>query len=162
MLSLAARNLSRRAYPAPAPATKYPCTMRKYSSSVHGNDAELLEREKHRNLSGRQQTSSSIENAPGWNECLATTSEANVKADRSTTPISDLQEKTINHLYARHHPDERPEATGATYTRDEVAGPLGSAQVGEFEGIVDPDLVDSDGRMVARRVVREVKTEIKK
>ncbi|KIM64370.1 hypothetical protein SCLCIDRAFT_1213482 [Scleroderma citrinum Foug A] len=131
---------------------------------MHENDAELMEKDKRRNLSGgHHRTSAHIEDAPGWNECLATASEANVKADRSTTPIGDLPEKTINHLYSRHHPDERPEATGASYVRDEVAGPLGSAEAGEFEEEVDSDLenIDSDGRTVTRRIIRE-KVEIKK
>ncbi|KAG6334140.1 hypothetical protein ID866_4947 [Astraeus odoratus] len=156
-------------------------------STVHDNDAELLEREKRRNLSGAQhKTSSTIEDAPGWNEYLASASEAHVKvcctrtppvvmvddvsdedlqADRSNTSINDLQEKTVKHIYARHHPDDdRPGATGAMYVRDEVAGPLGSAQVGEFEVVVDSDRgdVDADGRTVARRVVREEKVEVKR
>lgn len=86
------------------------------------------------------------------------------QADKTTTSIRDLQEKTINHLYSRHHPDERPEATGATYLRDEVTGPLGSAQVGEFEEVADSVLgsVDSDGRTVTRRAIREEKVEIRK
>lgn len=51
-----------------------------HSASMHDNDPEVLEREKHRNLRGEQhQTSTPLKHAPGWNESLATTSEAYTK-----------------------------------------------------------------------------------
>eukprot|EP01089_Gocevia_fonbrunei_P019397 TRINITY_DN685_c0_g1_i1.p1 TRINITY_DN685_c0_g1~~TRINITY_DN685_c0_g1_i1.p1 ORF type:complete len:111 (-),score=26.64 TRINITY_DN685_c0_g1_i1:60-392(-) len=43
--------------------------------------AKMLEEEKTKNLSGK--TVSSISESPGWNERLASYSEANIKADRS-------------------------------------------------------------------------------
>lgn len=50
-------------------------------STIHGNDPELLEQEKQRNLNKEQHhTSTPHEHAPGWNEYLATTSEAYTKA----------------------------------------------------------------------------------
>ncbi|KIJ66892.1 hypothetical protein HYDPIDRAFT_26307 [Hydnomerulius pinastri MD-312] len=133
---------------------------------MHDNDAQLLEREKRRNLSGGQhRTSTPIDNAPGWNEHLASTSEAHVKADRSTASIHDMQRNTVDYIHARHSPDERLGPREASYVRDEVNGPLGSARVGEFEGVVgDGDLgledldIESDGRTVTRRVVHEETT----
>jgi len=88
--------------------------------------------------------------APGWKESLASTSEAFVKvsirplaplfilalmhqsqADRSgPTSTSDLQARTVEFVTGRYSSDERrsSESTTASYTRDEVSGPLGSAQ----------------------------------
>ena len=48
---------------------------------MHENDPAVLEREKHLNLQGKQQ--STHEHAPGWNEYLASASEAHVKADKA-------------------------------------------------------------------------------
>ena len=46
----------------------------------HTYSPQLMEKDKRRNLSGgHHRTSAHIEDAPGWNECLATASEANVK-----------------------------------------------------------------------------------
>ncbi|KAI6025885.1 hypothetical protein F5J12DRAFT_452544 [Pisolithus orientalis] len=168
MFSVAARSLfaGRRAHGIVCSVVSSTGKNRKYSSTVHGNDAELLEREKHRNLSGTQHTTSSpIDDAPGWNEYLATTSEANVKADRSTLRPEELQAKTVNHIRARHRIDDRPEATGTMDVRDEVSGPLGSAQVGGVDSLADVDPgnnVDSDGRTVFRHVIHEEQVDIKK
>lgn len=49
---------------------------------MHDNDPELLEQEKQRNLQQKQHlTSTPHEHAPGWNEYLASTSEAYTKVD---------------------------------------------------------------------------------
>ena len=53
---------------------------------------QVLEKEKHRNLNAEQhKTSTTIKNAPGWNEYLASASEAAVKV-RFRTPfaVSDM------------------------------------------------------------------------
>ncbi|KAI6042532.1 hypothetical protein EDC04DRAFT_2658646 [Pisolithus marmoratus] len=168
MFSVAARSLfaGRQVYGTTRFVVSSTGRNRRYSSTVHDNDAELLEREKRRNLSGTQHTTSSpIEDAPGWNEYLASASEANMLADRSTLRLEELQAKTVNHIRARHHVEDRPEATGTMDTRDEVSGPLRSAQVGELDGLADVDSgnnVDSDGRTVFRRVVHEEEVDIKK
>jgi len=136
---------------------------------MHDNDPELLEREKRRNLSGDQHGKSTpIDNAPGWNESLATASEAFVKADRTTTSIHELQEKTVNYVQSRHDTNDRLETREASYLRDEVDGPLGSAGMGEFEGVVgkgdlglDDMDVEPDGRTVTRHVVHEETTVTK-
>jgi hypothetical protein len=137
---------------------------------MHDNDPETLEREKRRNLSSTQhKTSTPIDNAPGWNEDLASASEAHVKADRSSVTINDLQRKTIDYLNAKHQQDDQMDHREASYLRDEVTGPLGTARVGEFEGVVGAgDLgtdqegndIDSDGRTVKRHVVYEEITEV--
>jgi hypothetical protein len=47
---------------------------------VNDNDPDLLEVEKKRNLENKQHTTSTpISEAPGWNEYLATSSEAHIK-----------------------------------------------------------------------------------
>ncbi|KAF8968128.1 hypothetical protein BDZ97DRAFT_1801062, partial [Flammula alnicola] len=54
---------------------------RLYTSTMHENDPEVLEREKKRNLSrsSTDKTSTPYDYAPGWNEVLASASEAAVK-----------------------------------------------------------------------------------
>ncbi|KZT07738.1 uncharacterized protein LAESUDRAFT_724733 [Laetiporus sulphureus 93-53] len=149
-MSLAARTAARRAAVAPklAFAAYAP---RFYSSTTHGNDPETLETEKQRNLKGIQgETSTTIENAPGWNEYLASDSEADVKADRSELKLPELQQLTVEHVKKRHHatgsssvdPSEQGSNTAAmsdgdvvdaVYEREEVTGPLkGAASGSEF------------------------------
>lgn len=61
--------------------------------------AQLLEQEKKRNLSKSQhKTSTPHKYAPGWNEYLASASEANVKVHRSAHPHSGL---TLIHYSGR-------------------------------------------------------------
>ncbi|KAH0833221.1 hypothetical protein J3R83DRAFT_12281 [Lanmaoa asiatica] len=100
-----------------------------------------------------------------WSEDLATASEAFVKADRDTTTIEEMQQKTVDHVQS-HDPDSEVEQTPyATHARDEVGGPLGAAGMGEFEGVVGNDdlgpdnvQVESNGRVVTRRVMHEKTT----
>ena len=74
-----------------------------------------------------------------------------------------MQQKTVNYVQS-HHRDPDVEQTHATYARDEVGGPLGNAGVGEFEGVVGKDdlgpdaQVESNGRVVKRRIIREKTT----
>ncbi|KAF5382031.1 hypothetical protein D9615_004394 [Tricholomella constricta] len=102
---------------------------RRCLSTMHGNDPDTLESEKNRNLSKQQhKTSTPHANAPGWNEALASESEADVKADRSGfATTSELQEQTVEYIASRYSPDDRTTPTTAHYSRDEVSGPLGSA-----------------------------------
>ena len=54
------------------------------TSTIHDNDPHTLELEKQRNLANKQHaTSTPISEARGWNEFLATTSEAYVKVGRT-------------------------------------------------------------------------------
>ncbi|KAG1796284.1 uncharacterized protein HD556DRAFT_292300 [Suillus plorans] len=142
---------------------------RRYTSTMHDNDPETLEREKRRNLSGTQLETSANDDAPGWNENLASESEAHVKADRSSVTFNDLQRKTIDFVNAKHQADERMDHREASYLKDEVTGPLGTARVGEFEGVVGAgDLgidqegtdIDSDGRTIKRHIVYEETIEV--
>ncbi|KAG2072835.1 hypothetical protein BDR04DRAFT_1134434 [Suillus decipiens] len=140
------------------------------ASTIHDNDPETLARGKQRNLSGTQhETSSPIDDAPGWNEDLASVSEAHVKADRSSVTINDLQRKTVDYVNAKHQSEEQMDHREASYLKDEVTGPLGTARVGEFEGIVGAgDLgtdqegtdMEFDGRTTKRHVVYEETKEV--
>lgn len=150
MYALATRSALRRAVV--APVSRSAAVAQRYSSTMHENDPEVLEVEKQRNLSKQQhKTSTPIKNAPGWNQYLASASEAAVKADRSDHSIHDLQEETVQHVKQRHgHGDspmpepsdippksgidtnskgalsgeERVDAYEATYESDELTGPL--------------------------------------
>ncbi|KAI9461652.1 hypothetical protein BJY52DRAFT_190895 [Lactarius psammicola] len=103
---------------------------------MHDNDPEVLEREKRRNLARHSyQTSSPIDHSPGWNENLATASEANVKADQeNASSPQDLASRTVAHLKAKDVPEE---TVLATEDLDEVSGPLRSAP--GTTGVVDID-----------------------
>ncbi|XP_006458837.1 ctg1 protein [Agaricus bisporus var. bisporus H97] len=101
------------------------------SSTMHDNNPELLDLEKHRNLTNSQHKTSTPhqKEAPGWNEYLASQSEANVKADRSSAPLKDLQAETVKYVKARHFDTEASESnTTAYYTHDVVSGPLSGAE----------------------------------
>ncbi|PPQ66217.1 hypothetical protein CVT24_000329 [Panaeolus cyanescens] len=105
------------------------------TSTMHENDpmaiSQVLEHEKMRNLMGKQKSSSPHEHAPGWNETLASTSEANVKADRATGTPDELQSSTIEYMQAMRNEndtDHDTESTTAFYMRDEVTGPLSGAK----------------------------------
>jgi len=96
---------------------------------MHDNDPVTIEIEKRRTLSREQHSRVSPPNidAPGWNEHLASASEAFVKADRGRLASpSELQKETVEYVKSRYS-DDRMGPTTAYYTRDEVSGPLGSA-----------------------------------
>ncbi|KAJ4477308.1 hypothetical protein J3R30DRAFT_3703625 [Lentinula aciculospora] len=96
--------------------------------------ASVLDTEKKRNLSKTQHaTSTPHDHAPGWNEHLASASEAHVKADRSTASPSELTEKTIKYIHDHHSPENDVQPTEAYYSRDEVDGPLGQAHGSDGE-----------------------------
>ncbi|KAJ3814088.1 hypothetical protein F5876DRAFT_33715 [Lentinula aff. lateritia] len=98
-------------------------------STMHDNDPDVLDTEKKRNLSKTQHgTSTPHEHAPGWNEYLASASEAHVKADRSTASPSELADKTIKYIHERHSPENAVQPTEASFSRDAVDGPLGQAE----------------------------------
>ncbi|KAF8631372.1 hypothetical protein AX15_002428 [Amanita polypyramis BW_CC] len=158
---------------------RLPMSAAKYSSSstMSGNDPEVLEIEKKRNLSKTQhRTSTPLSHAPGWNESLATESEAFVKADQATETNSELQTKTVEYLRTRHSLDDRAESTTADYARDEVMGPLSGAE-GREDTNTDADDVflnsaqkasstveafSAGGDTVASETVEEEVTEIHK
>ncbi|KIK62965.1 hypothetical protein GYMLUDRAFT_41263 [Collybiopsis luxurians FD-317 M1] len=99
---------------------------------MHDNDPEVLDKEKKRNLSKTQHiTSTPHDHSPGWNESLASASEAHVKADRSTASPQELAEKTIKYVHNRHSAENDVQPTEALYSREEIGGPLGKAKGGE-------------------------------
>ena len=126
---------------------------------------KILELEKRRNLSNTQHhTSTPISNAPGWNEVLATESEAFVKVSmyapgysaymtsltgqadqghQASETVGELQAKTIEYLRTRHNPDDRTGSTVAEYAREEVMGPLSGAQ-GKEDSNTDADDMDTN------------------
>ncbi|KAJ6513184.1 hypothetical protein C8R45DRAFT_962723 [Mycena sanguinolenta] len=117
-----------------------PTRFTRLSSTMHDNDPIVLETEKVRNLTGTQyKTSTPHKHAPGWNEHLASASEASVKADKDTGSPSDLQKTTVEYIQSRHSPDE------ATNLRDQVDGPLSSAKSDE---------------VLVRKTIHEERTEI--
>ncbi|KAI0351729.1 hypothetical protein OH77DRAFT_1429303 [Trametes cingulata] len=155
------RNAFKRAIVRPA-APALSATPRFYSSTMHDNDPDVLEQEKRRNLSKQQhKTSTPIpDEAPGWNENLASASEAAVKADRwGTGSPKDLQDKTVKYVKDRHHatdsaamneppPNEPGISTSrmrhngpgepeAPYSRDEIDGPLKTAHTATVEEKVE-------------------------
>ncbi|KAI9000656.1 hypothetical protein BD414DRAFT_472351 [Trametes punicea] len=152
----ASRNAFRRAVARPS-TSALGATPRFYSSTMHDNDPDVLEQEKRRNLLKEQhKTSTPIDEAPGWNENLASASEAAVKADRwgGGSP-KDLQDKTIKYVKSRHHATDSaatveppPHEPGvsvsrmknndggveeAPYSRDEIDGPLKNAHSATVE-----------------------------
>ncbi|KAJ7455389.1 hypothetical protein B0H11DRAFT_2067896 [Mycena galericulata] len=118
----------------------------RFSSTMHDNDPEVLESEKSRNLAGTQyKTSTPHKHAPGWNEHLASASEASVKADKDTSSPFDLQKMTVEYIQSRHSPDE------ATNLRDEVNGPLSGAKSENHE---------SHPQVLVRKTIHEEETEV--
>ncbi|KAF8202141.1 hypothetical protein BJ912DRAFT_943874, partial [Pholiota molesta] len=100
---------------------------RQYTSTMHDNDPNVLEREKRRNLEKKFHNFSPHEHAPGWNETLASASEASVKADRSTGSTDELQSTTVKYMRARRNEAEGEDGTPGTtafYMKEEVNGPL--------------------------------------
>ncbi|KAF8071891.1 hypothetical protein FPV67DRAFT_1651159 [Lyophyllum atratum] len=104
------------------------------SSMMHDNDPVTIEIEKRRTLSKEHHSKTSPPHidAPGWNEHLASNSEASVKASAippslsSPATPSELQAETVDYVKARYS-DDRMGPTNAFYIRDEVSGPLGTA-----------------------------------
>ncbi|KAF8905123.1 hypothetical protein CPB84DRAFT_1745697 [Gymnopilus junonius] len=111
---------------------------------MHDNDPEVLQKEKNRVLSRNinDKTSAPHENAPGWNESLASASEAAVKADKSPGSPGELQSKTVEYMRARRVEEgDGSASTTAYYSRDEVKGPLSGAQGKEEVGDVTEDSI---------------------
>ncbi|PPQ70302.1 hypothetical protein CVT26_014587 [Gymnopilus dilepis] len=114
------------------------------TSTMHENDPEVLEREKNRVLSrnANDKTGAPHEHAPGWNESLASASEANVKADKAPGGPAEMQSKTVEFMKARRSEDaEGSTSTTAFYARDEVKGPLSGAQGKEEVGDATEDII---------------------
>ncbi|CEL55743.1 hypothetical protein RSOLAG1IB_01755 [Rhizoctonia solani AG-1 IB] len=101
-------------------------------TSQRTNDPDVLEKEKYKNLRGEQHSPHS--NAPGWNEALASDSEAHIKADKATgTTPQEMASSTLEYM-KKQHPDSWSdtirEHTNAPYIKDSVQGPLGALAQG--------------------------------
>ncbi|KZT52220.1 hypothetical protein CALCODRAFT_520865 [Calocera cornea HHB12733] len=103
MFSLAIHNAPRAARSAFAPLAAVQARTYSGGSNMHGNDPDVIEREMHRNKTkhGEAHESAPHEHAPGWNELLASVSEANVKADKADGTPQDLQQSTVDFLKAK-------------------------------------------------------------
>ncbi|QRW18266.1 hypothetical protein RhiXN_03190 [Rhizoctonia solani] len=69
-------------------------------TSQRTNDPEVLEREKHKNLRGEQHSPHT--HAPGWNEALASDSEAVIKADQATGTPQEMASSTLEYMKKQH------------------------------------------------------------
>ncbi|KAI9638393.1 uncharacterized protein MKK02DRAFT_42781 [Dioszegia hungarica] len=90
----------------PAPVARVYARAMSSGSAVHGQDPKTLETEKKRNLKGEQDSSNPHpEHAPGWNEKLASDSEAAVKADQAAPsggPTKAMQDQTVKKTHDHH------------------------------------------------------------
>ena len=86
-------------------------TPRSTPATASSYDATLtlkktIEEAKERSLEDENKPSETMEHAPGWNETVASVSEAHVKADKedlSNVTIEELQTKTIKKVKEKHH-----------------------------------------------------------
>jgi hypothetical protein len=83
-------------------------------SHVSGNDPKVLNQETYKNLKGK--VKNSIESAPGWNETLASESEATVKADRhdrhNSVAVEELQRQSVTLMEEHYYePQEQSQST---------------------------------------------------
>ncbi|KAJ1958095.1 hypothetical protein IWQ62_004957 [Dispira parvispora] len=70
-------------------------------SQMSDNDPSVLKNSKEKLL--RHKVKSTIKEAPGWCENLASDSEANVKADNSShQTVETMQEETIEYIREKH------------------------------------------------------------
>ncbi|KAK9815592.1 hypothetical protein WJX72_006474 [[Myrmecia] bisecta] len=80
-----------------------------YGSNQSDNDPDVLEREKQKNLRGENPVH--MPGVEGWNENLASESEASVKAERHAPDnIKELQEFTLDYLTKNEPPAEEARA----------------------------------------------------
>jgi len=72
-----------------------------HGSHASDNDPHVLEREKQKNLRGHDEEH--VPGVKGWNEHLASDSEAAVKADKhAPDSTAELQKHTIDTIEERH------------------------------------------------------------
>lgn len=78
-----------------------------HGSHMADNNPETFKREKERNLKG--ETGEFVPGVPGWNEKLASDSEAAVKAERSDATIEQMVEHTTKVVKELHHDEQHTE-----------------------------------------------------
>jgi len=170
MGTVAARNILRNGTqfltrPAVTTTFIHPNLANRAYSTMHENDPEVLEREKRRNLTRQPyQTSSPLDHSPGWNERLASTSEANVKADQDRSSTHDLADRTVAHLKAKVSVEDGPESSTTRFDLDEVSGPLKSARgtdgVVDIDDTYDEEIKEQEGAWT-HKVKREYAEQVK-
>lgn len=80
-----------------------------FGSHSSDNDPDVLHKEKERNLQAGKPKSAVKDLEEGWNEKLASDSEAAVKAERhhdDDESIEELQKKSVHHIRTEHHEEE--------------------------------------------------------
>ncbi|CAL8467572.1 g7110 [Coccomyxa elongata] len=80
-----------------------------FGSHCSDNDPDVLHKEKERNLRAGKPRSAVKDLEEGWNEKLASDSEAAVKAERhhnDDESIEELQKKSVHHIRTEHHEEE--------------------------------------------------------
>ncbi|KAL3152927.1 hypothetical protein ABBQ38_012230 [Trebouxia sp. C0009 RCD-2024] len=99
-----------------------------FGSHKSDNDPDKLEKEKRKNLKGdptkgKEQEHHAIPGAAGWNEELASDSEASVKADRhAPDSVDELQKLSVKHLHGQV--DEEPSAADKDPVKKGKANPV--------------------------------------
>ncbi|CAG8644018.1 5196_t:CDS:2, partial [Cetraspora pellucida] len=87
-----------------------------FGSNASDNDPFVIDKEKRRLLRGK--VVGSLKHAPGWNEKLATDSEAMVKAEREpdSSSIDELQRETL--AYLTTHDNESDDIVVETFKKE--------------------------------------------
>ncbi|EJU04965.1 hypothetical protein DACRYDRAFT_20538 [Dacryopinax primogenitus] len=103
MFALVVRNVPRVSRRAVAPLAALPGRYYTGGGNVHGNDPHVIEKELNRNKTkhGEMHESAPHNHAPGWNELLASESEADIKADKAEGTPAELQRSTVDFLKAK-------------------------------------------------------------
>lgn len=99
-----------------------------FGSHKSDNDPDKLETEKRKNLKGdptkgKEQANHPMPGAAGWNEELASDSEASVKADKhAPDSVEELQKLSVKHLHGEV--DEEPSAAEKDPLKKGKANPV--------------------------------------
>lgn len=99
-----------------------------FGSHKADNDPEKLEAEKQKNLKGdpakgKEQPNHHLPGAKGWNEELASDSEASVKADKhAPDTVEEMQHLSVKHLHGQV--DEEPTSTEKDPVKKGKANPV--------------------------------------
>lgn len=99
-----------------------------FGSHKADNDPDKLEAEKQKNLKGdpakgKEQANHHLPGAKGWNEELASDSEASVKADKhAPDTVEEMQHLSVKHLHGQV--DEEPTSTEKDPLKKGKANPV--------------------------------------
>ena len=99
-----------------------------FGSHKADNDPQKLENEKQKNLQGdpakgKEQENHHLPGAKGWNEELASDSEASVKADKhAPDTVEEMQHLSVKHLHGQV--DEEPATAEKDHLKKGKANPV--------------------------------------